>query len=197
MPPPHEQSTSAASHLRRLDPQREAPTDHRQGVDRTRNKWRVMLESTRNFKRGDTIDARLQYALQAPNGRRIPIAGDELADWLDDCYRPGRNKRHEPVALARFKQETGMWPGTVIGTTRLQRGDWKVLRSDESVLGITQMHTGPMSKLSFGITRGGLVSASYPPFSTKRPLPNENKNAPDADSNANPNRTGAHTNTTI
>ena len=136
--------------------------DHRPKSERPRNSWRVMTRSTTSFAQGDIISDRLRCALMAPNGRIIPIAEEELNLWFKSFYGLAENKRKEAIAVVRNRAFHGMWPGAAVNTVHLQRGDWFIIRSDESVTKITQMHTMPLPALTFELRSSGAVSASFP-----------------------------------
>ena len=121
-----------------------------------------MTDTTATFKRGDVISDRLRCALKAPNGRIIPIAEEELNLWFKSFYGLAENKRKEPIAVVRNRAFHGMWAGTAAGDIHLQRGDWFIIRSDESETKITQMHTKPLSALTFELKDSGIVGASFP-----------------------------------
>lgn len=148
-------------------------------------RWRVVTEPGETLREGDIIAATLRYALEAPNGRRVPIAADDLHSWLDDFYRPAENKKRHRIALVRDVQLHGMWAGGSVGEAHLQCGDWRIIQSDEAVVKISQMHTQPLSRLEFGRTKSGVLVARYP----------EEKNNPRAVEFGDESSTGAHTET--
>lgn len=121
---------------------------------------RVMRVDTRSFKQGQTIRPALTYALRAPNGQRIPIPARDLHNWIEDHFKWGVNKKRAKTLYAR-ETSRGMWQGAELDGTPLRRGAWTLLQSDEDFAGIPQMHTLPLSKLTFDISESGHLVARY------------------------------------
>lgn len=118
---------------------------------------RVMRVDTRSFKQGQTIRPALTYALRAPNGQRIPIPARDLHNWIEDHFKWGVNKKRARTLYSR-ETSRGMWPGAELDGVPLKCGAWTLLQSDEDIAGIPQMHTMPLSKLSYDITNGRLAA---------------------------------------
>ena len=123
---------------------------------------RVMVQDTRSFDKGQTINARLSYALRAPSGRRLPIPAIDLHDWIEDAYLWGTNKSGKRALYSRDAQHRQMWHGTTIESVPLTAGSWTVLQSDEDHAVIPQMHTAPLALLTFELDERGTVRALYP-----------------------------------
>lgn len=135
--------------------------DHRPSAERARRNWRVMLEDTASFSEGEVVSTRLKHALQAPNGRIIPISEAELNLWFRSFYRLVKNKRGESIAIVLNVAHHGIWGGAAVGEIHLQRGDWRIIRADDSVTKITQQHTRPLGALTFNV-EAGRVNAGIP-----------------------------------
>lgn len=130
--PPGEAATSPGNRESDAGNPRGKVVDHRPTVERSRNSWRVMRENTASFGKDDIVSGRLKHALEAPNGRIIPISEAELNSWFRSFYRLVENKHKEAIAVVVNKADHGMWAGTVVDEIYLQRGDWRIIRADDS-----------------------------------------------------------------
>lgn len=179
-PPLQETAPSPGNRESDAGSPRGKPVDHRPDAERARNNWRVMLEDTVRLGKGEIISVRLQHALQAPNGRIIPISEAELNLWFRTFYRLVNNKRGEAIAIVSDTSNHGIWGGSAVGDIHLQRGDWRIIRADDSVTRITQQHTQPIGALGFSV-EGGRVVAGYPKTKEEKENPSTVEKFGDSD----------------